>query len=444
MTSSPPTLQRHLGTGRATVVGLSAMIGAGVFYVWAPAAAVAGSGLLVGLVIAAVIASLNALSSTQLAMAHPVSGGAYAFGRRYLGPWWGFSAGWLFLAGKTASAGAIALIAGGYLWPDHARAVAVAAVVVFAAVNMAGIRSTARVSLIIVVVVLGGLAVMLASVGFSGMAGPSAGLGSGSFDLASLTDAGVPAILQAAGLLFFCFAGYARMATLGEEVRDPQKTLPRAIITALGVTLALYLLIGVLCVSVLGPERLAVSVSPLADLVVAVGGAGGTGSGATGSGYSGAAVAEPWAVLARVVAAVACLGSLLGILAGLSRTGLAMARERDLPGPLSQVSARTHAPLAAEAGVAVVAIAGILLLGPTQLVGFSACTVLVYYAIAHLAALRQPATQRWLPRALPVIGFIGCLVLAVNLPWPGVVAAAGWLGVGLAARRIRLAVAARA
>jgi APA family basic amino acid/polyamine antiporter len=158
------TLQRHLGVGRATVVGLAAMIGAGVFYVWAPAAAAAGPWLLLGLVIAGVIAVLNALSSTQLAMAYPVSGGAYAFGRATLGPWWGFAAGWLFLAGKTASAGAIALIAGSYLWPEYARAVAVATILILGAVNMAGIRSTARVSTLIVTVVLGGLLAIVALV----------------------------------------------------------------------------------------------------------------------------------------------------------------------------------------------------------------------------------------------------------------------------------------
>ncbi|MCU1442805.1 MAG: transporter, partial [Cryobacterium sp.] len=140
------TLQRHLGIGRAVIIGLAAMIGAGVFYVWAPAAAVAGPGLLIGLVLAGIIATLNALSSAQLAMAYPVSGGAYAYGRATLGPWWGFSAGWLFLAGKTASAGAIALIAGSYLWPDVARPVAVAALAVLGIFNATGVRSTARVS----------------------------------------------------------------------------------------------------------------------------------------------------------------------------------------------------------------------------------------------------------------------------------------------------------
>ena len=408
------TLQRHLGMGRAVIVGLAAMIGAGVFYVWAPASAAAGTGLLIGLVIAGVIASLNALSSAQLAMAYPVSGGAYAFGRATLGPWWGFSAGWLFLAGKTASAGAIALIAGSYLWPEQARAVAVAAVVVLGAVNMAGIRSTAGVSAAIVFTVLGGLVVVFAAIGFGGS------LAGASLDLSTMTDAGWYGILQSAGLLFFCFAGYARMATLGEEVRAPRHTLPRAIITALGITLVVYAVIGVLCVSILGPVALASSTSPLADVL------GGE---------------EPWTGLARAVAAVACLGSLIGILAGLSRTGLAMARERDLPGPLSRISERTHAPILAEATFGLAAIAGILLLDPARLVGFSACAVLVYYAIAHLSALRQRPADRWLPRAIQSAGVAGCLLLAVTLPWPGVLAAAGWLAVGLLARGIRLAAA---
>jgi APA family basic amino acid/polyamine antiporter len=409
-------LQRHLGTGGAVVVGLAAMIGAGVFYVWAPAAAVAGSGLLIGLVIAGLVASLNALSSAQLSMSHPVSGGAYAFGRATLGPWWGFSAGWLFLAGKTASAGAIALILGGYLWPEQARLVAVLAILVLGGLNLAGIRSTARLSAVVVFLVLGGLLALVVVVGV-GVAG---GTRAAAFDPGTLLDSGWAGILQSAGLLFFAFAGYARMATLGEEVRDPRRTLPRAIVTGLGLTLVIYGVLGVLCVLVLGPVGLAASASPLADLV------GG---------------AEPWTGVARVLAALACLGSLAGILAGLSRTGLAMARQNDLPGYLSRISPGRHAPVAAEVTMGLVAVLGVLLLDPAQLVGFSACAVLVYYAIAHLAALHQPRGQRWLPRWVQYAGVIGCLLLAVTLPLPGVLAAAGWLAVGLLARALRLAVA---
>ncbi|HNP16002.1 MAG TPA: amino acid permease [Terrimesophilobacter sp.] len=401
------TLQRTLGTGRAMAIGLASMIGAGVFFVWVPAAHAAGSSLLIGLVIAAVVAILNALSSAQLAIVHPVSGGTYAYARATVGPWTGFAAGWLFLAGKTASVGAIALIAGGYLWPDQARAVAIIAVVVLAVVNMTGIRSTATVSIAVVAVVLAGLI----AVAVSALVAPPGGVA------LSARGGDLYGVLQSAGLLFFSFAGYARMATLGEEVRNPRRVLPRAIIGALSVTLMIYLGIGVLCIGLLGTDALADSSAPLADLVAAT----------------------PWfSPVIRIVAGIACFGSLIGILAALSRTSLAMARERDLPGPLGFISNRTHAPVLAEAVFAILAIVGIMVLEPARLVGFSACAVLVYYSIAHLSAFRQPESERWLPRATQVVGFAGCLLLAVTLPWQAIIYAAGVLAVGLAVRALAL------
>ncbi|HEY9499839.1 MAG TPA: APC family permease [Terrimesophilobacter sp.] len=406
------TLQRSLGTGRAIVIGLASMVGAGVFYVWAPAAAAAGGGLLIGLVIAGAVASLNALSSAQLAMVHPVSGGTYAYARATVGPWTGFAAGWLFLAGKTASVGAIALVAGSYLWPEQARVVAIVVIVAFAAVNMTGIRSTATVSAVIVTVVLAGLAAIVVTA----LVAPPAGA-PGLEGLEFLAPGGWYGILQSAGLLFFCFAGYARMATLGEEVRDPSRTLPRAIIIALAVVLVIYAAVGILCVLLLGTDVLADSAAPVAALV---------------------GDAPPWPVVVRIVAGIACLGSLAGILAALSRTSLAMARERDLPGALGFISDRTHAPIVAEATFAILAIVGVLVLDPARLVGFSACAVLVYYAIAHLSALRQPAGERWLPHAVQVFGMAGCLLLAFTLPWQAILYAAGVLAVGLVLRAIRL------
>ncbi|MFD3446287.1 APC family permease [Microbacteriaceae bacterium 4G12] len=412
-------LTRRLGTGHAIGIGLASMIGAGAFYVWAPAARAAGSGLFLGLLIAGIVATLNALSSAQLAMAHPVSGGAYAYGRATLGPWWGFAAGWLFLAGKTASAGGIALIAGTYLWPDQARAMAVLAILVFALVNITGIRSTGRVSVAIVTVVLSGIAgvVVVAFLthgndfALPGWGAADAGAGAGG-DAAGASAYGV---LQSAGLLFFAFAGYARMATLGEEVRDPRRTLPRAIVGALAIALVVYAVLGVLCVGILGIDGLASTAAPVAALVP-----------------------EGWAPLVTVVAAVASLGSLMGILAGLSRTSLAMARGRDLPGRLGWIWPRTSAPAAAEATMAVLAVLGVLLLDPVQLVGFSASSVLGYYAIAHLAARAQPSGERWLPRAVQYVGVVGCLVLSLTLPPQSVLAAALVLALGLALRAVRL------
>ena len=398
------TLQRRLGVPSAIAIGLSSMIGAGVFFVWAPAAAVAGSGLLIGLVLAAVVATLNALSTTQLAMANPVSGGSYSYARATIGDRTGFTAGLLFLVGKTASVAAIALIAGGYLWPAQSRVVAVGVLALFAVVNMTGIRSTATTSAIIVAIVLSGLVAVLVFSVVNGDPRP----------IRVDVDAGWYGILQSAGLLFFCFAGYARVATLGEEVRDPRHTLPRAIIAALSITLLVYAAVAVVCLSLLGPA-LATAPSPLAAL------AGG--------------LADP---AVRVVAGIACLGSLMGILAALSRTALAMSRGGDLPGILATVNARTHSPIVAEAAVAVVAIIAVLLLEPERLVGVSACAVLVYYAIAHASALRQPPEQRWLPRVIQVAGLVGCAVLALTLPWQAVAATAGVVAVGILARTLAL------
>lgn len=401
------TLQRTLGTGRAIAIGLASMIGAGVFFVWAPAAQAAGGSLLIGLVIAAVVAILNALSSAQLAIVHPVSGGTYAYARATVGPWTGFAAGWLFLAGKTASVGAIALIAGSYLWPDRARAVAITAVVVLAVANMTGIRSTAVISIAVVTVVLAGLVAVAAAA----LIAPPAGV------IPGARGGDLYGALQSAGLLFFSFAGYARMATLGEEVRNPRRVLPRAIIGALSITLLIYFGVGVLCIVLLGTDALAASTAPLADLVAAT---------------------SWFTPVIRIVAGIACFGSLIGILAALSRTSLAMARERDLPGPLGFVSSRTHAPVLAEAVFAVLAIVGILVLDPARLVGFSACAVLVYYSIAHVSAFRQPEPERWLSRATQVVGLGGCLLLAVTLPWQAIVYAAAVLAVGLAARALAI------
>lgn len=221
MTGSGAELRRTLGTGDAVVIGLGSMIGAGIFAALGPAARAAGSGLLLGLAVAAVVAYCNATSSARLAALYPASGGTYVYGRERLGPFWGYLAGWSFVVGKTASCAAMALTVGAYVWPGQAHAVAVAAVVTLTAVNYGGIQKSAWLTRAIVAVVLAVLASVVVVC-----------LGSGVSDAGRLdtgVSGGVSGVLQAAGLLFFAFAGYARIATLGEEVRDPARTIPRAI-----------------------------------------------------------------------------------------------------------------------------------------------------------------------------------------------------------------------
>ncbi|MFG1818118.1 APC family permease [Kribbella sp. NPDC049174] len=406
--AAQPGLARRLGLGDAVVIGVGSMVGAGVFAVWAPAAQAAGAGLLIGLVIAAVVAYCNAVSSAQLAAVYPVSGGTYVYGRERLGEWWGFAAGWCFVIGKTASCAAMALTFATYAVPGAEwlrRLIALLAVAGLAAVNYRGVTRTARLTRVLVTCTLAVLALVLVLL-FTGE--PHR-------ELPALTGTSPYGFLQAAGLLFFAFAGYARIATMGEEVRDPAKTIPRAIGIALLLAIGIYFLVGVALLRVLDP---ATTTAPLAAAVDAVGAA--------------------WAVpVVRIGAALASLGALLALIAGIGRTSLAMARNHDLPAWLAAVHPRYQVPHHAEIALAVVV--GILVL-TTDLrgvIGFSSFGVLLYYAIANAAAFTQPADQRRWPRAVNVIGLVGCVVLAVTLPWTSAVVAAALLAVALLVRRLR-------
>ena len=405
-------LARRLNTRDAVVVGLGSMIGAGVFAAFGPAARAAGSGLLIGLAVAAVIAYCNATASAQLAAVYPISGGTYVYGRERLGEWWGFTAGWGFVVGKTASCAAMALTFASYAVPGPwwaQRAVAVAAVIGLAALNYRGVTRTVLLTRILVATSLTALAVVVVGI-FAGGHASTANLG-------SLGAGGVYGILQAAGLLFFAFAGYARVATMGEEVLDPQRTIPRAIPIALFITVAVYVVVGVAALLAAGPQRLADATAPLTTAVQAAG-AGGL---------------EP---VVRIGAALAALGALLALIAGIGRTGLAMARHRDLPGWLAAVHPRHQVPHHAEIALAVVVSVLVATVDLRSVIGFSSFGVLVYYAIANAAAFTQPAAQRRWPRWLNVLGGAGCVLLVATLPWQSVAAGVVMFAVGLTGRAV--------
>jgi basic amino acid/polyamine antiporter, APA family len=409
-TPDDPALRRRLGTFDAVTIGLGSMVGAGIFVALAPAAAAAGSGLLIGLAVAALVAYCNATSSARLAALYPQSGGTYVYARERLGEFWGYTAGWSFIVGKTASCAAMALTVGYYAWPDWAHAVAVAAVVALTALNYTGIQKSAMLTRIIVALVLGVLAVVVGVV-----------LGSGDLDgsrLAFGDDVSVRGVLQAAGLLFFAFAGYARIATLGEEVRDPARTIPRAIPIALGIALLVYAVVAVTVVGELGSATLASATAPLAEVVRAAG--------------------FPNLVpMVRVGAAVAALGSLLALIVGVSRTTLAMARDRHLPHALAAVHPRFKSPHRAEVVVGVVVATVAALVDVRGAIGFSSFAVLLYYAIANASAWtlepeggRHRALRR---RSMAFLGLLGCLVLAFSLPISSVLVGAAVVAIGAAA-----------
>lgn len=404
-------LARRLTLPDAVAIGLGSMIGAGVFAVWAPAIGVAGGGILVALAIAALVAYANATASAQLAAVHPVAGGTYAYARAEIGPWWGFVAGWSFVVGKIASCAAMAMTFAAYAAPPGGETpVAVAAVVALVVVNCLGVTRTALMTRILVTVSLLGLAVAVAL----GLTGASAA------SPAPLPDPTAYGVLQGAGLLFFAFAGYARIATMGEEVVDPARTIPRAIAIALAGTVAVYALVGVAVVLVLGADAAATD-APLVALLDASG----------------------WPALApvvRIAAAAASLGALLALLTGIGRTTLAMARERDLPPFLARVSTRHRVPQRAEIAVGAVVVGIVLVADLRGAIGFSSFGVLLYYLIANAAAFRQPASARRYPRALQVVGALGCLLLVNTLPVAATLIGTAVVIVGVVYRGVRLRV----
>ena len=399
------TLQRRLGLSDAVTIGAGSMIGAGVFAAWAPASRAAGTGLLVGLAIASIVAFCNATSSAQLAAVHPESGGTYVYGRRQLGAGWGHLAGWGFVVGKVASCAAMGLTVGAYLWPEHPRVVAIAAVVAITIVNVGGLTRTVVVTRILLAVALAALAAVVVA----GWSSPEA-------DLGRITpiDGGVYGILQSAGFMFFAFAGYARVATLGEEVRDPETTIPKAIHRALLIVLAVYAVVGVTALATVDSALLASTDAPLRLVADAgdidVGG------------------------VVRIGAGIAALGALLNLIPGVSRTALAMARRRELPRSLAHIEPRRSVPVRAELCVAAVVVAIVAVVGLRSALAISGVAVLTYYAVTNAAALTLTRGQRRWPPVIAVVGLVGCVVLITSLPLTAIVTGTAILALGVAVR----------
>jgi len=401
---APRLLRRELGVGGATMMGLGSMVGTGVFVSIGIAAGAAGASTILAIAIAALVATCNALSSAQLAASHAVSGGTYEYGYRYLTPALGFTAGWMFLCAKTASAATAALGFAGYLLRltgggDPAiRWVALGAVALFTQLVLSGLKRSSWMNIAIVSVTL------LALVAFIAAGLPEIVRGGGGNLSPFFPDADGPAVhgfLYATALMFVAYTGYARIATLGEEVKEPRKAIPRAIIVTLGVTAILYILVAVVAIGAVGAERFAGSAgdrtTPLETVARAL-----------------ATPALP--ELVAIGAITAMLGVLLNLIIGLSRVVLAMGRQGDAPPVFARISGDGRAPAGAVVLVGI-AVGALTLTGSVETTwAFSAFTVLVYYAITNLAALRLPHEQRLYPRWIAVAGLVMCLFLAFWVP----------------------------
>lgn len=408
--------QAKLSLTDAVYIGAGSMIGAGLFAAFAPAAAAAGNWLLLSLALAAFLAFANATSSAQLAAQHPESGGTYIYGSRQLGHIWGFAAGWCFVIGKTASCAAMAMTFAAYLAPGYEKLLAIAAVAALTAVNYRGITRTAALTKILVTLVLLALAVFFGAVLLGVAPDPaaitaSAGSGAGASAAPTSPVATIYGVMQGAGLLFFAFAGYARIATMGSEVKDPARTIPRAVIIALALVGTLYLLVALALIHQLGYAGLARTSAPLAAAV---------GSSA------------PLSALMGIAASIGALGALLALITGIGRTGHAMAAHRDLPAYFAHLHPVYGVPYRLEIAVAVAVTALILFFDVRGAIGFSSFGVLLYYCVANLAAFTQTAPYRRYPRALQVAGAAGCCLVVGTLPPASIAGGLLLLGVGLA------------
>ncbi|MDI6719111.1 MAG: amino acid permease [Methanomicrobiales archaeon] len=382
-------LSRRLGTGDAVFIGLGSMIGAGIFTALAPAAAAAQGGLVVGLLLAAFVAYFNASSSAQLARLYPASGGTYVYAKERLNEFWAWIAGWGFVVGKFASCAAVALTFGYYLAPGYARYLAAGAVVAFTALNYYGIEKTATATKVMVSVVIASLAAIVVLM---------LGGGPDPENLSPLLGSnGIYGILQSAGIWFFAFAGYSRIATLGEEVKDPETSIPRAIVLGLGITCLVYAAVVISALLLVGPATLALSNAPLVAAV-------------TEAGFG------QWQWIVRVGSTVATLGVLLSLMAGISRTLFAMAADRRMPSYLASVHPIHKVPHLAEVTVGTILFAVVLLADVRAAIGFSSFTVLLYYAVTNMAAYTLEGRERLYSRNLAILGLIGCLALAITLP----------------------------
>ena len=402
-------LARRLGTVDAVVVGLGAMLGAGIFAAPAPAARAAGGWLPLAVLLAGFVAWCNATSTARLAAVFPRAGGTYVYAGRLLGGAWGHLAGWGFVVGKTASCAAMALTVGAYAWPGRPRLAATIALVAAVALGTGGVQrgvrlTRATLSLTLVVLLL----VVTAAVTGGGAGGAFVGPAA-----ATAEGAGLLGVPTAAGLMFFAFAGYARVATLGEEVREPARTIPRAVSTALLVAVAVYLAVTTAALWALGPVGLASATAPLAAVVSSRG----------------------WDVvlpLVRVGAVAASGGALLSLLLGVSRTAFAMARDGYLPRAMTSV--RHGVPHRAELVVAVVVLALVWSVDLRGAIGFSSLAVLVYYLFANLSARRLGVAAGAPPSWVTAVGAVGCALLAATLPPAAVVTGLVVLGVGALVR----------
>jgi APA family basic amino acid/polyamine antiporter len=400
---------QQVGLVGAVAIGLASMLGAGVFVVFHTAYAITPTGYFYALALAALVAILNSWSIYSLARAVDRPGGVYAYSRIYLGDGFSFASGFAFVFGKIGSIAAIALAFNAYLLGQYRFWPAAAAILLLAAVNILGIQRTAAVAAVLATI----STVYFSYIAVAGLAVPAPPMVLPAPDAAP----SVLTVLSAAAVFFFAFAGYARVATLGSEVSEAKRNIPKAIVISLSFVAVLYFALAIVMQKFLG-LNLFTAQAPFKDV----------------SAFLLPVLAQPVTVLVEVLAS---LGSMLALLAGVSRTAASMGEDRELPAWFKKRN-RFGSPWLAEVIVAAGAIALVAVGDLSWVIGFSSFSVLFYYSIGHLSVLRQAKVERVAPRAVAVVGFVLCWALAFMVPGPAVPVSLAVIAVALLVRVVVL------
>ena len=379
--------KRTLTLQNSVFLGLSSMIGAGLFVNIAPTAVISSYSLILGLVIASFLAFANASSSAQLARVYPETGGTYLYARKVLGNNASLFSGIVFIVGKIISSIAIALTFGNYLMPSYPKTSGVMLVLLVGIISYFGATKTASVARWFVYSVVGILMFYIFSITTST---------SFNFSIPISEGLSIETLLISSSIWFFAFTGYSRLATFGEEVKNPEKIIPKAILTGLGLTVTIYFLVTYITLGIVDPSIIQNSSTPLKvafDL----------------SRFSN------FSFLISIASTIATGSVLLALIPGISRVAVAMSRDKYLPMVLSKIHKKYNSAYIADVSITFIVILGILTVDVIEAIKLSSFFILLYYSLTNLSVIKLEKSQRLYSIFIPYFGLLGCLLLASSL-----------------------------
>tara|TARA_B100001079_G_scaffold24073_1_gene18503 strand:+ start:92 stop:1252 length:1161 start_codon:yes stop_codon:yes gene_type:complete len=378
---------RTLTLKSSIYLGLSSMIGAGLFNNIAPTAKISSYGSILGLLLASTLAIANASSSAQLSSLFPKTGGTYLYANEVLGKPYAVTAGTVFIIGKTISCVAIALTVGNYISPVYGKEIGVILCLLVFLLSFSGIHKTAEIAKWFVWIIFGLLLFYAVSI----ISTPEVNLSIPIFESASVDN-----ILLSASIWFFAFTGYSRLATFGEEIKNPREIIPTAIFTGLGVTIFLYFGITWLTLSIISPEFIMNSNTPL---LVAM----------DVSRFS------EFSFLIVFASSIAMVSVFLALMPGISRIYVALSRDKILPNAFSKIHKKFNSAYFSEGFVFISVIIGIYSFDVVRSIELSSFFILIYYAITNFCVIKLEKSDRLYSVTIAVYGMIMCLLLALYL-----------------------------